>query len=54
MHLWRLIKFFQAACGVVDKPKDQVQDIDALDADDQLAVVDYIEDIYKFYKHSEV
>ncbi|KAM0954022.1 putative cyclin [Dioscorea sansibarensis] len=43
----------KVACGVVDKPKDQVQDIDALDADDQLAVVDYIEDIYKFYKHSE-
>ncbi|KAM0950351.1 putative cyclin domain-containing protein [Dioscorea sansibarensis] len=44
----------KVACGVVDKPKDQkVQDIDALDADDQLAVVDYVEDIYKFYKHSE-
>ncbi|KAH7677253.1 Cyclin B and related kinase-activating proteins protein [Dioscorea alata] len=43
----------KAACGVVDKPKDQVEDIDALDADDQLAVADYVEDIYKFYKHSE-
>ncbi|KAH7653759.1 cyclin B protein [Dioscorea alata] len=44
----------KVACGVADKPNTQkIQDIDALDADDQLAVVDYVEDIYKFYKHSE-
>lgn len=36
------------------EPKDQVHDIDALDANDQLAVVDYVEDIYKFYKLAEV
>ncbi|XP_038980658.1 cyclin-B1-1-like isoform X2 [Phoenix dactylifera] len=43
----------KAACGVTDKPKDLVPDIDASDADDQLAVVDYVEDIYKFYKLAE-
>ncbi|XP_073008401.1 G2/mitotic-specific cyclin S13-7-like [Typha latifolia] len=43
----------KAACGITDKPKDLVQDIDASDAEDQLAVVDYVEDIYKFYKLAE-
>ena len=38
----------------INEPKDQVHDIDALDANDQLAVVDYVEDIYKFYKLAEV
>nr|XP_029124122.1 G2/mitotic-specific cyclin-2 isoform X2 [Elaeis guineensis] len=37
----------------INEPKDQVHDIDALDAHDQLAVVDYVEDIYKFYKLAE-
>jgi cyclin B len=31
-----------------------IQDIDKLDGDNQLAVVDYIDDIYKFYKVAEV
>ncbi|KAI4977593.1 hypothetical protein ZWY2020_059963, partial [Hordeum vulgare] len=31
-----------------------VQDIDKLDGGSQLAVVDYIEDIYKFYKFAEI
>ncbi|XP_039128192.1 G2/mitotic-specific cyclin S13-7-like [Dioscorea cayenensis subsp. rotundata] len=43
----------KVACGIVDKPKVQVEDIDAVDADNQLAVVDYVEDIYKFYKLAE-
>ncbi|RWV94276.1 hypothetical protein GW17_00043194 [Ensete ventricosum] len=43
----------KVACGLVDKPKDLVDDIDAADAEDQLAVVDYIEDIYKFYRSAE-
>lgn len=37
-----------------NEPKDLVHDIDALDADNHLAVVDYVEDIYKFYKLAEV
>ena len=31
-----------------------IEDIDKLDGDNQLAVVDYVEDIYKFYKIAEV
>lgn len=39
----------KAACGI--KPID---DIDSADSENQLAVVDYVEDIYKFYRLSEV
>jgi len=44
----------KAASGITDKPSKPVPDIDASDVSDQLAVVDYIEDIYNFYKLSEV
>nr|AIZ68199.1 G2/mitotic-specific cyclin S13-7-like isoform X1 [Albuca bracteata] len=41
----------KAACGISEKLKDPpVPDIDASDVGDQLAVVDYVEDLYKFYK----
>ncbi|XP_072976645.1 G2/mitotic-specific cyclin S13-7-like [Typha angustifolia] len=43
----------KAACGVTDRPKELIHNIDAADGDDQLAVVDYVEDIYKFYKLAE-
>ncbi|CAM0883182.1 unnamed protein product [Alopecurus aequalis] len=33
--------------------REVIQDIDKLDGDNQLAVVDYIDDIYKFYKVAE-
>jgi G2/mitotic-specific cyclin-B, other len=36
------------------KPKEQVVGIDAADVDNELAVVEYVEDIYKFYKLAEV
>ncbi|VAH80823.1 unnamed protein product [Triticum turgidum subsp. durum] len=39
------------AAGITEEPA--IQDIDKLDGDNQLAVVDYIEDIYKFYKVAE-
>ncbi|XP_073222884.1 G2/mitotic-specific cyclin S13-7-like isoform X4 [Cicer arietinum] len=39
----------KAACGLTNKPKEIV-DIDAGDANNELAAVEYIEDIYKFYK----
>ena len=29
-------------------------DIDAVDADNELAAVEYVEDMYKFYKQTEV
>lgn len=45
---------FQAACGLSKKPKQQIVDIDAGDVDNELAVVEYVEDIYNFYKLAEV
>lgn len=44
----------QVACGLTNKPKDQIVDIDAADAGNDLAAVEYVEDIYKFYKLIEV
>ncbi|CAJ2671727.1 unnamed protein product [Trifolium pratense] len=38
-----------AACGLTNKPKEIV-DIDAGDANNELAAVEYLEYIYKFYK----
>ncbi|KAL8489275.1 hypothetical protein ACS0TY_025252 [Phlomoides rotata] len=44
----------KAACGVVsNKPKVQTVDIDAADANNDLAVVEYVGDIYKYYKSAE-
>lgn len=50
-----VILLLQAACGLAQKPKKvQVVDIDAKDANNDLAGVEYVEDIYKFYKLVEV
>ncbi|CAL4908859.1 unnamed protein product [Urochloa decumbens] len=35
------------------KQKEPIEDIDKLDGNNQLAMVEYVEDIYKFYKASE-
>uniref|UniRef100_A0A5B7AKK3 Putative G2/mitotic-specific cyclin S13-7-like n=1 Tax=Davidia involucrata TaxID=16924 RepID=A0A5B7AKK3_DAVIN len=43
----------KAACGLTNKPKDPIVNIDAADVDDELAVVEYVEDIYEFYKLTE-
>ncbi|XP_052173434.1 G2/mitotic-specific cyclin S13-7-like isoform X2 [Diospyros lotus] len=43
----------KAACGLAEKAKQQVVDIDAADVDNDLAAVEYVEDIYKFYKLAE-
>ncbi|CAL0310292.1 unnamed protein product [Lupinus luteus] len=43
----------KAACGLTEKPKDQIIDIDAGDSRNELAAVEYIEDMYKFYKLAE-
>ncbi|KAL9425107.1 hypothetical protein AB3S75_032107 [Citrus x aurantiifolia] len=40
----------KAACGLAQKPKEQIVDIDAKDANNDLAGIEYVEDIYKFYK----
>ncbi|XP_019433324.1 PREDICTED: G2/mitotic-specific cyclin S13-7-like isoform X2 [Lupinus angustifolius] len=43
----------KAACGLTKKPKEQIIDIDAGDSGNELAAVEYIEDMYKFYKLAE-
>ncbi|XP_052172334.1 G2/mitotic-specific cyclin S13-7-like [Diospyros lotus] len=43
----------KAACGLIEKPKLDIVDIDAADVENDLAVVEYVEDIYKFYKLAE-
>ncbi|XP_062224172.1 cyclin-B1-1-like isoform X2 [Phragmites australis] len=43
----------KAACGITHKAPQAIEDIDKLDGDNELAVVDYIEDIYTFYKVAE-
>ncbi|XP_061963548.1 G2/mitotic-specific cyclin S13-7-like [Populus nigra] len=40
----------KAACGIANKLKEQIIDIDAADVNNDLAGVEYVEDIYKFYK----
>ncbi|XP_031501759.1 G2/mitotic-specific cyclin S13-7-like [Nymphaea colorata] len=41
------------ACGITEKSKEKDHNIDCGDADDQLAVVEYVDDIYKFYRLAE-
>ncbi|XP_057968150.1 G2/mitotic-specific cyclin S13-7-like isoform X2 [Malania oleifera] len=43
----------KVACEVANKPKDPIVNIDAEDANDELAVMEYVDDIYKFYKQTE-
>ncbi|XP_042470759.1 G2/mitotic-specific cyclin S13-7-like [Zingiber officinale] len=43
----------KVACELSDKLKELVVDIDASDKENQLAAVDYVEDIYKYYKSVE-
>ncbi|KAL2941298.1 G2/mitotic-specific cyclin-1 [Bienertia sinuspersici] len=43
----------KAACGLAIRPRDEVVNIDAADADNELAVVEYVEEIYNFYKMTE-
>ena len=44
----------QTACDLTNKPKDSIEDIDGADVGNELAVTEYVDDIYKFYKLSEV
>ncbi|KAL2524701.1 Cyclin-B1-1 [Abeliophyllum distichum] len=43
-----------ASCGLNYKPNEQIVDIDAADVNNDLAVVEYVQEIYKFYKLVEV
>ena len=42
------------ACGDNDKQKQQIVDFDTADVNDELAVVEYVDELYKFYKLEEV
>ena len=42
------------AGGVNIKPKEKIVDFDSADVNDELAVVEYIDDLYQFYKLTEV
>ncbi|XWS28390.1 hypothetical protein CRYUN_Cryun25bG0064800 [Craigia yunnanensis] len=43
----------KAACGLTNKPKKSIEDIDGADVGNELAVTEYVDDIYKFYKLTE-
>ncbi|KAJ3679547.1 hypothetical protein LUZ60_017558 [Juncus effusus] len=43
----------KAASGISQKPQRQIDEIDLADAHNQFAVVEYIDDLYKFYKEQE-
>ncbi|XP_075475447.1 G2/mitotic-specific cyclin-2-like [Primulina tabacum] len=42
-----------AAYGLNDKQKEDIVDIDAADVNNDLAVVEYVEDMYSYYKSAE-
>ncbi|OMP05596.1 hypothetical protein COLO4_08724 [Corchorus olitorius] len=43
----------KAACGLTNKPNDSIEDIDGVDVGNALAVTEYVDDIYNFYKLTE-
>ncbi|KAF8070833.1 hypothetical protein N665_1130s0010 [Sinapis alba] len=43
----------KAACGFEKKKREEIVDIDSADAKNDLAAVEYVEDIYSFYKSVE-
>jgi G2/mitotic-specific cyclin-B, other len=47
------VPFFQVACGISERPP-QIDEIDLPDVNNQLAVVEYVEDLYTFYKQQQV
>nr|GMD91029.1 protein translocase subunit SECA2, chloroplastic isoform X2 [Ipomoea batatas] len=48
------VGLIQAACGLnIKLPMEKIEDIDARDVYNESAVVEYAEDIYKFYKEAE-
>jgi hypothetical protein len=49
-----LCVFTKASDGITTPKKKDPYDIDAPDSCNELAVVEYVEDIYRFYKSTEV
>ncbi|PHT44113.1 Cyclin-B1-1 [Capsicum baccatum] len=48
-----LVNFIKVACGLSKKSKEQIVDMDAADVNYELAILEYVEDIYSFYKLAE-
>uniref|UniRef100_A0A0D9YV87 Cyclin-like domain-containing protein n=1 Tax=Oryza glumipatula TaxID=40148 RepID=A0A0D9YV87_9ORYZ len=48
-----LTKCSRASGGVISPKKELIYDIDSSDAHNELAVIDYVEDIYRFYRSTE-
>ncbi|CAI0542047.1 unnamed protein product [Linum tenue] len=44
----------KAACGIKNRPQNLVADIDTADVNNHLAVVEYVDDLYNYYKLAEV
>ncbi|KAF3636562.1 hypothetical protein FXO38_24089 [Capsicum annuum] len=44
----------KAACGLTKKANEQIVDIDAADVNNEMSVLEYVEDSYRFYKLAEV
>ena len=42
------------AGGDANKPKEQIVDFDKADVNDELAGVEYVDELYKFYELEEV
>lgn len=47
-------RLLQVACEVTNRIHNQIVNIDAADVSDELAVVEYVDDLYKFYLLTEV
>ncbi|GMI97372.1 Cyclin B1;4 [Hibiscus trionum] len=43
----------KAVCGLINRPNVSIEDIDGADAGNELAVTEYVDDIYQFYKLTE-
>lgn len=46
--------FIQVACGISEKPNSQIDEIDLPDVNNHLCVVEYVEELYTFYKQQQV
>ncbi|KAF5189450.1 G2/mitotic-specific cyclin S13-6 [Thalictrum thalictroides] len=48
-----LQQYNDVACGISNRPKETVVDIDVAGAEIQLAAVEYVEDLFKCYRLAE-
>jgi hypothetical protein len=48
------IVFIQVACSISEKTNQQIDEIDLPDVNNQLAVVEYVQDLYRFYDKQQV